>query len=137
MKRVRIKGAESTLLYVFDPHCKRDVEVCKHLTLVNHVTQMHASGLLILDVPGVGRGVVRNDRDCHMLFEVHMNGTQFWRLTKDAPVAPPPEPTFCPHCGTQNVSFTNGWNFTDEAGSQVDLDEYQCRGECDGTSFWV
>lgn len=52
------------------------------------------------------------------------------------------EPALCPFCGGSKVSFVNGYRSLINAelttdGILWDLDEWQCRGACDGRSFFV
>lgn len=50
------------------------------------------------------------------------------------------EPTHCPFCGSNNVTFVNTWRayVTDpaDAANTTELDEHQCRNESCGRSFW-
>ena len=50
------------------------------------------------------------------------------------------DPIACPFCSGNLVVFTAKWSglSSDEYPSnKADLDEYQCRGDCCGRSFWV
>jgi hypothetical protein len=88
---------------------------------------------------------VRND-------EVQVTSVEEWRNDRKEllrTIGPPKEaeihdPQRCPYCSGDNVQYITGiqtmvTNAEDSSasGRGLDLDEWQCRGDCAGRSFWV
>lgn len=51
----------------------------------------------------------------------------------------PPKPKFCPFCASADISELDRWEArtVDDQDNIAFLVEYQCRGKCEGQSFWV
>ena len=60
--------------------------------------------------------------------------------TDEAPQENDREPRFCPYCGGPTVcAFVADWRSFSlaEVGNNATLFEHQCRGKCEGRSFWT
>jgi hypothetical protein len=100
---------------------------------------VHHGGLQVFELGGIGRAV-RLVQGGHILVEPH-SPAEFLKLVA---VPPPGHPVSCPFCSSKDVRDVNSVrvkitrNERDPADkSSMELDEYQCRGDCGGRSFWV
>ncbi len=51
---------------------------------------------------------------------------------------PEGDPVTCPWCSGSTIRYIDAWAATAAHQSQrIDLEEYQCHGDCGGRSFWV
>lgn len=48
-------------------------------------------------------------------------------------------PVCCPFCGGKDIAVSAEWQATsgEDADNASTLQEYQCRGDCNGRSFWA
>ena len=89
--------------------------------------RIRVGNIVVIDLAGVGRAVSDGDS---IVFQRSISKQAFEKIIRNRPV------TCCPFCGSNEVREICT-TLTDVLGEDMDLDEYQCHGKCEGRSFWV
>lgn len=140
---VQVDSAQRSTTYVLSPHTDPgDREIWRRLNdAAKGKVEYAQENLRIVELEGIGRAATLSEDQGAILFERHMREDEFNRIVR----GPDGDPICCPYCGEKEVSFVNSITVVvtsnemepGDRSSSMDLDEYQCRGVCEGRSFWV
>lgn len=96
----------------------------------SHRLTLQAGNLLVYDLRN-GRGVGSKD-DPHILFQPSVSSEVWAGLCGVSG-----DPVCCPFCGGRELSAIDADEPTLDGVSGCEIAEWQCRGNCEGRSFWV